>query len=88
MLTEHSENAAPMEMALAMSQAVYPPQRLSARGRKVLSEMMAAQAFFLAVPPIWYPSLLKSNHAARSCPLGVSVNTMVTGPENAVSAPE
>ena len=48
----------------------------------------AAQTFFLAVPPIWKPALLKSNHAARSGPFGVSVNTILTGPENAVSGPE
>src|SRR6476659_8737973 len=48
----------------------------------------AAQAFFLAVPPIWKPDSLKSNHAARSGPFGVSVNTILTGPENAVSGPE
>lgn len=48
----------------------------------------AAQVFFLAVPPIWKPDSLKSNHAARSGPFGVSVNTILTGPENAVSGPE
>ena len=48
----------------------------------------APQTFFVAVPPITKPVSLKSSHAAMSGPLGVSVITMVTGPEKAVSGPE
>ena len=47
-----------------------------------------AHHFFFAVPPIWKPELLKSSQAAWSAPFGVSVITIVTGPEYDVSAPE